>query len=129
MIFKQEMALIITVVHEGFSSNVIEAAKSAGADGATVLQGRGTSIHEKESFMGVDIQPGKEIVLVVVKKSQRKSVMKEIVKASNLSTEGKGLTFCVPIDELAGAPHLIKKNKQLPKEQDEQKHTKNKNAD
>ena len=110
MIFKLGMALIITIVESGFSSTVIEAGKRAGAEGATVLQGRGTSIHENETFMGVDIQPGKEIVLMAVKKSLRKSIMKEIVRASNLGTEGKGLTFCVPIEELAGSPHVFKKN-------------------
>lgn len=109
MIFKQGMSLVITIVQDGFSSRVIDAAKSAGAEGATVLQGRGTSIHENDSFMGVDIQPGKEVVLVIVKKLQRKAIMKEIVKACNLSTGGKGLIFCVPIDELAGSPHLFNK--------------------
>ena len=109
MIFKLGMALIITIVDSGFSTKVIDAGKAAGAEGATVLQGRGTSIHENESFLGVDIQPGKEIVLMAVKKPMRKYIMKEIVRVCNLSTEGKGLTFCVPIEELAGSPHLFKK--------------------
>ena len=75
MIFKKEMSLIITVVENGFSTKVIDASKLAGADGATVLQGRGTGIHENSTFMGVGIQPGKDIVLTLVQKSQRKNVM------------------------------------------------------
>ena len=117
MIFKLGMALIITVVEEGFSSKVIDAAKKAGAEGATVLQGRGTSIHENECFLGINIQPGKEIVLIIVKKLHRKNIMKEIVRACNLSTQGKGLTFCVPIDELAGSPHLLKKRNEEEKQE------------
>ncbi len=113
MIFKKEMSLIITVVENGFSTKVIDASKLAGADGATVLQGRGTGIHENSTFMGVGIQPGKDIVLTLVQKSQRKNVMKEIVRACNLSTEGKGLTFCVPVDELAGVNHLLKKRRNI----------------
>lgn len=120
MIFKLGMALIITVVEEGFSSKVIDAAKKAGAEGATVLQGRGTSIHENECFLGINIQPGKEIVLIIVKKLHRKNIMKEIVRACNLSTEGKGLTFCVPIDELAGSPHLLKNKNEKGVEQDKE---------
>lgn len=110
MLFKQGMSLIITMVDEGFSSQVIKASKFAGAEGATILQGRGTSIHENETFMGVDIQPGKEIILIMVRKSQRKNIMKEIVRVCNLSTQGKGMTFAVPIDEVAGVPHLLKKS-------------------
>ena len=131
MVFKLGMALVITVVESGFSAAVIEAGKKAGAEGATVLQGRGTSIHENESFMGVDIHPGKEVVLMVVKKTLRKNIMREIVRASNLSTEGKGITFCVPVEELAGSPHLFKKNpKELnvaPKTKEETKTIEEKN--
>ena len=113
MIFKRDMSLIVTVVDSGFSTKVIDASKLAGADGATVLQGRGTGIHESTTFMGVGIQPGKDIVLIIVSKSHRKNIMKEIVRACNLTTEGKGLTFCVPIDELAGANHLLKKKRNI----------------
>ena len=110
MLFKQGMSLIITMVDAGFSSQVIKASKAAGAEGATVLQGRGTSIHENEHFMGVDIQPSKDIVLIMVKKSQRKIIMKEIVRACNMAKQGKGMTLAVPIEEVAGVPHLLKKS-------------------
>ncbi len=113
MIFKRDMSLIVSVVDSGFSTKVIDASKLAGADGATVLQGRGTGIHENTTFMGVGIQPGKDIVLIIVAKSHRKNIMKEIVRACNLATEGKGLTFCVPIDELAGSNHLLKKKRNI----------------
>ena len=115
MLFKQGMALIITIVDSGFSSKVIEASKNAGADGATILSGRGTSIHENATIMGVAIQPEKEVVLSIVKKSSRKNIMKEIVRVCNLNTEGKGLTFCLPVDEIAGSPHLFKRIKEKDK--------------
>jgi len=109
MIFKQGMSLIFTIVDTGFSDKVIDASKKAGADGATIIRARGTSIRESKSFMGVEIQPDKEIVFTLVKKSQRKNVMKEIVRSCNLQTEGKGLCFALPVDEIAGAPHLFKR--------------------
>ncbi|MBR1925732.1 MAG: hypothetical protein IJ837_02630 [Clostridia bacterium] len=136
MIFKQGMSLIFTIVDTGFSEKVVDASKKAGADGATIIHARGTSIRESKSFMGVAIQPDKEIVFTLVKKSQRKNVMKEIVKNCNLQTEGKGICFALPVDEIAGAPHLFKRgnlfNEQsvkdeklkLPEKQEEKKEEK-----
>lgn len=121
MILKQSFSLVVTIVDAGFSEKVIEASKLAGAEGATLLTGRGTGVHDNTSFMGVTIQPEKEVILILVKKQIRKKVMREIVKSSNLSTEGKGMTLCVPVDEVAGVSHLLKKKnteckKEKPKE-------------
>ena len=113
MIFKQGMSLIITIVDTGFSANVIDASKKAGADGATIIHARGTSIRESKTFMGVEIQPDKEIVFTLVKKSQRRNIMREIGRECNLQTEGKGISFALPVDEIAGAPHLFKKGNNL----------------
>ena len=109
--FKEAMCLIVTIVAPGHSSDVVAASKQAGADGATILSGRGTSIHENTVLLGVPIQPEKEMVLTLVKKSLRKIVMREIVKVCNLNTEGKGITFALPVDEISGAPHLFRKYK------------------
>ena len=109
--FKEAMCLIVTIVYPGYSTDVINASKKAGADGATILSGRGTSVNEQTVLLGVPIQPEKEMVLTLVKKSLRKNVMQEIVKTCNLNTEGKGITFSLPVDEISGAPHLFKKYK------------------
>ncbi len=119
--FKEAMSLIVTIVAPGFSADVVNASKNAGADGATILSGRGTSIHENTVLLGVPIQPEKEMVLILVKKSLRKNVMREIVRVCNLNTEGKGITFSLPVDEVSGAPHLFSKyKKQEKKKQKEQ---------
>lgn len=123
--FKEAMCLIVTIVAPGFSTDVVMASKNAGADGATILSGRGQSIHENTVLLGVPIQPEKEMVLTLVKKSLRTAVMKEIVKVCNLNTEGKGITFSLPVDEISGAPHLFKKyQKQKEKEKKEEEKAK-----
>ena len=61
---KHEM--IMCIVNAGFSETVMEAAKSAGARGGTILNGRGTANKEAESFFHIAIQPEKEIVMILV---------------------------------------------------------------
>ena len=106
---KQNFSLILTIVDAGFSENVIEASKKAGASGATIISGRGTSQNEDNSFMGVSIQPEKDIVMILVKKTIRKKVMKAIAQDCELEKQGKGLLVCLPVDDTVGVGHLIEK--------------------
>lgn len=123
MFLKQEFNLIITIVDRGFSDPVIKAAKSAGAEGATIITARGAGIHETDTFMGVAIQPEKEVVMTLVKKLIRKKVMREICKSCGLTDEGKGMCFSLPVDEIGGISHLMalaKKRKTIDKKESTQ---------
>ena len=41
---------IVTIVDGGYSENVVSAAKSAGAKGATIINGRGSTSKEPNKF-------------------------------------------------------------------------------
>lgn len=93
---------ILTIVNRGFADQVVDAAKEAGAHGGTVFYARGTGIHEVEKFFSISIQPEKELILNVVDRESSSAVIDAIVTAAGLSTEGKGLTFALPIDDIVG---------------------------
>lgn len=99
--------LLITIVNRGNADLVIEAAKKAGSRGGTVLYGRGTGIHELETFFGISVQPEKEVVLSLVKHDLTKTIMHAIIEKTGLSTPGKGIAFALPVDDVAGISHLI----------------------
>ena len=56
--------LIFCVVNTGFSGTVMDAARSAGATGGTILRGRGSAGKEAEDFFHIQIEPEKEIVMI-----------------------------------------------------------------
>ena len=97
-----EFELIITIVNKGFADFVIDASRDAGATGGTIISGRGTGVHENESFLGVNIQPEKEIVITLVKKENKKSIMQEICDRTKLEEHGKGICFSMPVNKVAG---------------------------
>ena len=99
---KNEFELIITIVNKGFADFVIDASRDAGATGGTILNGRGTGVHENESFLGVNIQPEKEIVVTLVKKENKKTIMQEICDRTKLQEHGKGICFSMPVNKVAG---------------------------
>jgi nitrogen regulatory protein PII len=104
---KAEFDLIVTIVNRGFSDYVVETVREAGATGATIITGRGTSVHETDKFLGIAIQPEKELVLVIVKKEDRSKMMREICARANLNESGKGLCFSLPVTNLQGITHLL----------------------
>lgn len=105
---QREFDLIVTIVNRGFSDLAIEAAKDVGVKGATVLYARGTGAHEVEKFFAIAIQPEKEIILTLVRHNTTKNVMHAIIDAAGLQTEGRGLCFSLPVDEVAGIVHWMK---------------------
>lgn len=103
----REFDLIVTIVDRGSCDCAVEAAKRAGAHGATVFYARGTGIHEVESFFGIRIQPEKEVMLSLVHHDQTKEVMQAIMKETGLDTPGRGIAFVLPVEDVAGTFHGV----------------------
>lgn len=93
--------LIVAVVARGFSDYVVSAARDAGATGATIVYGRGTSDFDMQ-VMGVSIQPEREVVLILVKHNERRKIMQEIADKTSLLEVGRGLCFSLPVTQVYG---------------------------
>lgn len=98
--------LIITIVNRGFDDVVMEAARSAGAHGGTVLHARGAGIHEAEKFFGISIQPEKDVILILAKHEDKKEIMHAIRNEVGLHKEGRGLSFSLPVEDVCGIVHM-----------------------
>ena len=97
---KHEM--IMCIVNAGFSETVMEAAKSAGARGGTILNGRGTANKEAESFFHIAIQPEKEVVMILGPAEIKDAVLHALYQKAGLDTMGQGIAFSLPVDEVVG---------------------------
>ncbi|WP_067841954.1 P-II family nitrogen regulator [Amphibacillus sediminis] len=99
--------LIITIVNNGDSEEVVDATKRAGADGGTVIHGRGTGIHEKAKLFNIMIEPEKEVILTLIEREKTPGVLKEINQAVGLDQPGKGIAFVLEVERTIGINHLI----------------------
>lgn len=102
-----EISLIVTIVRKGWGDTVLEASVKAGAHGGTVLFGRGSGIHEKQTLLGIPIEPEKEIVLTVTYSDNNENILNEIIRVTNLGEPGMGIAFVVPVDKIVGVAHLM----------------------
>ncbi len=101
----KEYELIVTIVSQGDAELVVEASRRAGAEGGTILTGRGTGIHEQVKLFGIPIEPEKEIVLTLIPREQSSQVMEAIMEAAHLKKPGKGIAFILPVQRVFGINH------------------------
>lgn len=98
---------IVSIVERGKADKIVEAAKKAGATGATIFYGRGTGESEVKKFLNVNIEASKEIIFILSEKEKLKDIMKAMVVAGKLKEAGTGIIFTIPIDNLIGLHHRI----------------------
>ncbi|NLW17702.1 MAG: P-II family nitrogen regulator [Firmicutes bacterium] len=101
--------LIVTIVKRGYAERIVKASKQAGAEGATILYGRGTGIHEQKKLLGISIEPEKDIILTVIAKEKTEKVLAAINEAGELDKPATGIAFVVELSKVVGISHLMKK--------------------
>lgn len=94
--------LIVTIVNRGGFEAVKKAANSAGARGGTLLHGLGLGGEEAAKFLGISIQPEKDVVLIVAGKDDREQIMRKITEEAGILTENRGICFSLPVDTALG---------------------------
>ncbi|HPL64713.1 MAG TPA: P-II family nitrogen regulator [Syntrophales bacterium] len=102
-----DISLIVTIVNKGWGDRVLDASVKAGAHGGTILFGRGSGIHEKQKFLGIPIEPEKEIVLTVTYSDKNEDILNEIVRVTDLCKPRTGIAFVIPVDKVVGVAHLL----------------------
>lgn len=108
---EKEYELVVLIVSQGYASLAMDAAKSVGANGGTLINGIGLGTKEGTKLLGITIEPEKDVVLVLTPKEEKRKVMEEITKAVGLSQEGRGVLFSVPVDNVVGLTERIEFNK------------------
>lgn len=100
--------LIVTIVKRGHADKIVKASKQAGAEGATILYGRGSGIHEQKKLLGIAIEPEKDIVLTVIHQDKTDAVLAAINKAGEMDKPATGIAFVLELKKVAGISHLLK---------------------
>ncbi|MFW6117869.1 MAG: P-II family nitrogen regulator [Chloroflexota bacterium] len=100
-----EIALIVSIVRNGWGDRVLEASCQAGAEGGTVILGRGVGVHERQKFLGIIIEPEREIVLSITYADKKDAILEAIVNAGELDKPGTGVAFVLPVEKIVGVVH------------------------
>ena len=95
-------AAIWVALSNGYSSDAIDAARSAGAMGGTILKGRRQNSERISQKLGISMQDEEEFVVIVTPREKKAAVMNAISDACGLRTDAHGIILSLPVDEVIG---------------------------
>jgi len=99
---KYQHDLIVSIVNHGYSDELMNTARAAGATGGTVINARGQAHHGAVKFFGVSVQDEKELILILTSQEKKVEIMKAVCEAHGLNSEAQGIIFSLPVDEVIG---------------------------
>ena len=94
--------VIFAIVNSGYAEDVMDLARSLGVRGGTILNARGVAREEAAAFFGITLHAEKEILMMVVEKDIRDTVMNAIYKEMGLAKKARGIAFSLPVSDVAG---------------------------
>jgi nitrogen regulatory protein PII len=93
---------IFTVVDKGLAEDVVAAGKKAGARGGTIINARGSGIHDASVVFAMEIEPEKEIVMILAKTEACPKIVESIREKLKIDEPNHGIIFMVPVSGAYG---------------------------
>lgn len=97
-----EYYMIMAIVNQGFSEEVMEAARPVGASGGTVFHSRRIGSAEAMKFWKISVQEEREVVLILAQKEDKMAIMQAIGQKCGLQSEAQGMVLSLPVDGIVG---------------------------
>lgn len=91
---EESMYHVITViVDKGKAEDAITAAEKAGSKGGTIINARGSGIHETSKIFYMDIEPEKEIVIILSEEDKTDAITAGIREKLKIDLPGNGIIY------------------------------------
>lgn len=101
LIVMTDASLITCVVQRSKADEIVTAARSAGAQGATIYYARGTGVRERLGILGLTVEAEKEVINIIVANDQLDYMFEKMYLAGEMDTPGMGVIYVTPLDKVA----------------------------
>jgi hypothetical protein len=94
--------LIVILVNQGYSDELMSCAREAGASGGTVISARGLVHQGPVKFFGISVQDEKEIITILTIRSKKVPIMKLVSERYGMASKAQGIVFSLPAENITG---------------------------
>ena len=94
--------VIFAIVNSGYAEDVMDIARELGVRGGTILNARGVVKEDAAAFFGITLHAEKEILMMVVEKELRDTVLNAIYKEMGMAKKAQGIAFSLPVNAAEG---------------------------
>ncbi len=101
--------LILTFVEDSKTDLVMDAARAAGATGATVINNaRGEGLELKKTFFGLSLETQRDVVLFLVEEHLSRDILEKINEVGQFeASPGTGIAIQIDVEDAIGVGHQI----------------------
>ncbi len=103
--------LIIAFVDDDKTSDVMAAAREAGATGATIIgNARGEGLRPARTFFGLSLETQRDVLLFLVERHLSRHILETICSCAGFdTTSGTGIALQIDVEDAVGVSHQIEK--------------------
>lgn len=103
--------LIIALVEDDKTDAVLNAARTSGATGATMInQARGEGLQPSQTFFGLELETQRDVLMFLVEEHLSRKILETIAEAGGFDDNpGAGIAFQIDVDDATGLAHQIRK--------------------
>lgn len=101
--------LIIALLETTKVDEVMEAARDAGATGATVINhARGEGLNKNKTFFGLQLETQRDMVLFLVEEHLSRMILEKIADVGEFEKTGAGIAFQIDVEDAVGVASQVK---------------------
>ncbi len=103
--------LIVTLIEDSKTDAVLDAARKAGATGATVINhARGEGAVPSKTFFGMNLTAARDVILFLVEEHISRDILETIANAGQFDSKaGTGIAFQVDVEDAVGVTRQIQR--------------------
>jgi len=91
--------LIMITVSQGYTDQVMQVARKAGATGGTVIRGRLADTEKLQEAIQAEVEEEREIIFILAPANISRQIMDDVNQEFGLRSEARGILCSVPIEK------------------------------
>ena len=91
--------LIVISVNEGYSEDVMQVARKAGATGGTVIKGRLADAAQFSEFVDAKVSGEREMLCILAPSKASRQIMEDVNREFGLTSSANGIIFALPTEK------------------------------
>jgi len=101
--------LIVSLCEDNVTEKLMDAAREAGATGATVIaDARGEGLKQSKTFLGLALETQRDVLLFLVEEHLSRKILEHIAKVGEFDEKpGTGIAFQVDVEDAVGITSQI----------------------
>jgi len=101
--------LIIALVEDNKTAAVMDAARAAGATGATIIpSARGEGMEKAKTFMGLTLETQRDMLMFLVEEHSSRQILETIGEVGKFDQcTGCGIAFQIDVEDAVGVAHQV----------------------